>query len=94
MYPTLLKARIQKYDPIKCTALALKEELNTVNFGLENSLCLASDLSVALQTLKEKRPVLWLQFISEIFPGRKQEKQWLRRFDSIFQVSYVALDRG
>ena len=55
----IIETRLRKSDPIKESASILKSEMGPeierFDFRLQNTLCLASDLSFSIQTFKDKK---------------------------------------
>ena len=69
--------------------MILTKEVKDLNFGLDNSLCLASGVSYSLERYRKNRPPEWLKFISYLFPERIKGNDWLLKFDSAFQFFHI-----
>ena len=90
---SIIEGRLRGYDAVKECARTLAIELKSHSFNLNESLCLSTDLRIAMDRYSECRPPHWLKFVTEIFADsrHKKEEEWFIKFDSVFQFFYYWL---
>ena len=86
----IIEGNLRKYDAIKECAQTLAEEIKSYSFNLDDSLCLPSDITLAMNRFTECRPSQWLKFVSELFSSSrfKQQEEWISKFDTAFQFFF------
>ena len=91
----IIEHNLRDRDVITERAKILLDEISSFKFGLEDSLCLPSDLAISLERFKDARPSKWLNLISKLISGKTliHGDSWFFKFVlhfSSFQVAYSA----
>ena len=82
--------------PFRDVAKVLRAECKNYDFGLQSTYCTSDDLKLSMSDYQHNRPKKWLEFIRDLFPATssKNSKEWLLKFDVIFQYFHYWMTQG